>query len=147
MKNALIKWLGLNGLASTLTALRKENEGLKKSLADLEVVVADLETKVNDIEQPDMSDYVSEDEINDRIESYCNDNDIVSASYVDDEIESKVSEKVEEAIDDYGIEEKVRDLFNDASPSPMTEDDIKKEVSEAVKVTLEKMVKALADQR
>ena len=103
-----------------------------------------------------MDDYVSEDDLNDRIESYINDNDIVSQSYVDDEIESKVNEaienedidsKIESAIEDLDIDEKVRDLFNDASPAPMSEEDIKKEVSEAVKVTLEKMVKALADQQ
>lgn len=143
MKNALIKWLGFNGLAETLTALRKENEDLKKSLADLEVVVTDLETKVNDIEIPDTDDYVQESDLDEKIENFLSDNDYCTWSY----IEGEIGDEVEGFIDDYGIEEKVRDLFNDASPSPMTEDDIKKEVSEAVKVTLEKMVKALADQR
>lgn len=140
MKKLIINLLGLESLVTTVLTLRKENEELKKSLAE-------LSEKVDEIETPDMDNYVSEDDINDRIESYLNDNEYVSSSYVDDEIESKVSDKVEEAIEELDIDEKVRDLFNDASPAPMSEDDIKKEVAEAVKVTLEKMVKALADQQ
>lgn len=142
MKKLIMKLLGLESLVTEIASLRKENENLNKALAD-------LNEKVEEIEIPefDADDFVREDDVNDRIESYLNDNEYVSSSYVDDEIESKVSEKVEEAIDDLDIDEKVRDLFNDASPAPMSEDDIKKEVSEAVKVTLERMVKALADQQ
>jgi hypothetical protein len=140
MKKLIINLLGLDTLVTAVLTLRKENEELKKSLAE-------LTEKVEEIESPDMDNYVSEDDINDRIESYINDNDIVSQSYVDDEIESKVSDAVESAVEDLDIDEKVRDLFNDASPAPMSEEDIKKEVAEAVKVTLEKMVKALADQQ
>lgn len=141
--------LGLNTLVATLTAIRKENEELKKSLAA-------LEEKVDEIEIPDMDDYVSHSDLDDNIENYLNSNDYATQSYCDDEIESKVSDaiddadidsKIESAIEDYGIEEKVRDLFNDASPAPMSEEDIKKEVAEAVKVTLERMVKALAEQQ
>ena len=147
MNKLINKLLGLNVLIEEMVALKKENESLSKALRE-------LNEKVDEI--PDMDDYVSEDDLNDRIESYINDNDIVSQSYVDDEIESKVNEaienedidsKIESAIEDLDIDEKVRDLFNDASPAPMSEEDIKKEVSEAVKVTLEKMVKALADQQ
>jgi hypothetical protein len=147
MKKLIVKLLGLESLVTAVLTLRKENEELKKSLAE-------LTEKVDEIETPDMDNYVSEDDINDRIESYLNDNDYITQSYCDDEIESKVSDaiddadidaKVESAIEDLDIDEKVRDLFNDASPAPMSEEDIKKEVSEAVKVTLEKMVKALAD--
>ena len=142
MKKLIVKLLGLESLVTAVLTLRKENEELKKSLAEL------TETeKVDGMEEFDADDFVREDDVNDRIESYINDNDIVSQSYVDDEIESKVSDKVEEAIEDLDIDEKVRDLFNDASPAPMSEEDIKKEVAEAVKVTLEKMVKALADQQ
>lgn len=149
MKKLIVKLLGLESLVTAVLTLRKENEELKKSLAE-------LTEKVDEIETPDMDNYVSEDDVNDRIESYLNDNDYITQSYCDDEIESKVSDaiddadidaKVESAIEDLDIDEKVRDLFNDASPAPMSEEDIKKEVSEAVKVTLEKMVKALADQQ
>lgn len=149
MKKLIVKLLGLESLVTAVLTLRKENEELKKSLAE-------LTEKVDEIESPDMDNYVSEDDINDRIESYMNDNEYVTSSYVDDEIESKVSDavddadidsKIESAIEDLDIDEKVRDLFNDASPAPMSEEDIKKEVAEAVKVTLEKMVKALADQQ
>lgn len=137
-----MKLLGLDTLVSDLTLLKKQNEELKTKIENLENVVEEIE--IPDI---DADDFVREDDVNDRIESYLNDNEYVSSSYVDDEIESKVSDKVEEAIEDLDIDEKVRDLFNDASPAPMSEEDIKKEVAEAVKVTLEKMVKALADQQ
>lgn len=140
MKKLIMKMLGLDTLVTAVLTLRKENEELKKSLAE-------LTEKVDEIEIPDMDDYVASCDLDSNIETYLNDNEYVSSSYVDDEIESKVSEKVEEAIEDLDIDEKVRDLFNDASPAPMSEDDIKKEVAEAVKVTLEKMVKALADQQ
>ena len=40
---------------------------------------------------------------------------------------------MKEAIEEAGIEEQVRDLFNDASPSPMSEEDIKAEIAEQVK--------------
>ena len=163
MKTLIMKLLGLNTLAEELNTLKNEvlvladeNKELKKCLADLEVVVANTECKVNDLEEFDSSQFVSEDDVNDRIESYLNDNDYATTSYVDDEIESKVSDaiddadidsKIESAIEDLDIEEKVRDLFNDASPAPMSVEDIKKEVREATKVTLERMVKALADQQ
>jgi hypothetical protein len=142
MKKLIMKLLGLDTLVSDLTLLKKQNEELKTKIENLENVVEEIE--IPDI---DADDFVREDDVNDRIESYLNDNEYVSSSYVDDEIESKVSDKVEEAIEDLDIDEKVRDLFNDASPAPMSEEDIKKEVAEAVKVTLEKMVKALADQQ
>lgn len=152
MKKLIIKLLGLD------TLIENEVSKLRKDYLDCCVRLGELETQVGEIEIPDFDtdDFVREDDVNDRIESYLNDNDYVSSSYVDDEIESKVSDaiddadidsKIESAIEDLDIEEKVRDLFNDASPCPMTEDDIRKEVAEAVKVTLEKMVKALADQQ
>lgn len=149
MKKLIVKLLGLESLVTAVLTLRKENEELKKSLAE-------LTEKVDAVEEFDADDFVREDDVNDRIESYLNDNDYVTQSYCDDEIETKVSDaiddadidaKVESAIEDLDIDEKVRDLFNDASPAPMSEEDIKKEVAEAVKVTLEKMVKALADQQ
>lgn len=145
MKNALIKWLGLNSLASTLTALRKENEDLKKSIADLEVVVADLETKVNDIETPDMDDYVQESDLDEKIENFLSDNDYCTWSY----IEGEIGDKVEGFIDDYGIEDKVEGFviseMQKTHPVLMTEETLRKEISEAVKVTLEKVVKAMSE--
>lgn len=165
MKKLIIKLLGLDTLIQAVDfqvlSIRKENEELKEQVKELKEKMADLceftaglptqqsiiETveKVAEMEDtPDLDDYVREDDINDRIESYLTDNDYVSASYVDDEIESKVSEKVEEAIEDAGIEEQVRDLFNDASPAPMSKEEIQNEIKESTKVVLEKMVKALA---
>jgi hypothetical protein len=160
-----MKLLGLESLAYELNTLKNEvlvltaeNEELKKNYLDCCVRLGELETQIEEIEIPefDADDFVREDDVNDRIESYLNDNDYVTQSYCDDEIETKVSDaiddadidsKIESAIEDLDIDEKVRDLFNDASPAPMSEDDIKKEVAEAVKVTLERMVKALADQQ
>lgn len=126
MKKWLINWLGLNNLSVKLETLQKENAELKKAFDE-------LEEKVNEIEIPDMDDYVLENDIDDKIDCYLSNNDYCTQSYVDDMIE------------ELDIEEQVRDLFNDASPAPMTEDEIKKEVSEAVKITLEKVVKAIAD--
>ena len=106
MKKLIINLLGLNTLVAEVVRLKKENEELKKSLAE-------LTEKVDEIETPDMDNYVSEDDINDRIESYINDNDIVSQSYVDDEIESKVSDKVEEAVEELDIEDKVKEVVDE----------------------------------
>lgn len=134
MKKLLIKWLGLNVLALQIETLEAENSNLRKELEE-------LEEKVSEIEEPDMSDYIREDDINDRIETYCNDYDMPNKDWIDGEIE----DKVQEAIDNAGIEEQVRDLFNDASPAPMSEADIKAEIAEQVKITLERVIKALAD--
>ena len=136
MKKLIMKILGLDTFVCTVDLsvelLRKENEELKKSLKDLNEEVEALEIrlteKLDEMESPDLDEYVREDDINDRIETYINDNDIVSQSYVDDEIESKVSDAVESAIEDLDIDEKVRDLFNDASPAPMSEQEIKDEI-------------------
>ena len=145
MKKLIMKLLGLNTLVDEVVRLKKENENLNKALAD-------LNEKVDEIETPDMDNYVSEDDVNDRVESYLNDNDYVTQSYCDDEIESKVNEaienedidsKVESAIEDLDIEEKVRDLFNDASPAPMSEEAIKEEVSKAIAEVLSKAYDAL----
>jgi hypothetical protein len=106
MKKLIINLLGLNTLVAEVVRLKKENEELKKSLAE-------LTEKVDEIETPDMDNYVSEDDINDRIESYINDNDIVSQSYVDDEIESKVSDAVESAVEDIDLTDKVKEVVDD----------------------------------
>ena len=147
MKKLLLKLLGLNTLVSELNTLKNEvlvladeNKELKKSLAE-------VTEKVDEIEIPDMDDYVANCDLDDNIESYLNNNDYATQSYCDEEIESKVSDaiddadidaKVESAIEDLDIEEKVRDLFNDASPAPMSEEAIKDEVSKAIAEVLSK---------
>lgn len=122
MKKILIKWLGLDTLTAEVETLKAKNAYLSETLDN-------IEAKVNDLEEPDMSDYVREDDINDRIDTYCNDYDIPNKIWIEGEIDDKVKEAIEEA----GIEEQVRDLFNDASPSPMSEEDIKAEIAEQVK--------------
>ncbi len=141
MKKLIMKLLGLDTFVCSVDLCvelhRKENEELKKSLKDLNEEVEALEIrlteKLDEMESPDLDEYVREDDINDRIESYLNDNDYVTQSYCDDEIESKVSDKVEEAIEDLDIDEKVRDLFNDASPAPMSEQEIKDEITRSLR--------------
>jgi hypothetical protein len=151
MKKMITKLLGLNTLVSDLTSLRKENEELKKNYLDCCVRLGELETQIEEIEIPDMDDYVASCDLDDNIESYLNNNDYATRDWVTDEINDQIDTDriVEECVEklEDEIEEKVRDLFNDASPAPMSEQDIRKEVAEAVKVTLEKMVKALADQQ
>lgn len=143
MKTLIIKLLGLAALAERVETLESQVKHLTDEVEALEGRVQD---KIDEIESPDLDDYVREDDINERIDSYLYDNDYATQSYCDNEIESKVSDAVESAIEDAGIEEKVRDLFNDASPAPMSVEEIKAEIQESVKVVLEKMVKALADQ-
>ena len=108
MKKLIMKLLGLDTLVTTVLTLRKENEELKKSLAE-------LTEKVDEMEIPDFDadDFVREDDVNDRIESYLNDNDYASQSYVDDEIESKVSDAVESAVEDIDLTEKVKEVVDD----------------------------------
>jgi len=146
MKKLIMKLLGLNTLVDELALLKKQNEEFTNRIKHLDDEVNALEErvqeKIDEIEEPDVSD---------QIESYLNDNDYVSSSYVDDEIESKVSEKVEEAIEELDIEDKIdeaiEDLDLESKPASAGEQDIETKVSEAIKVTLERMVKALADQQ
>ena len=142
MKTLLLNLLGINTLVERLDTLTKENETLKKGLADLEIVVADLETKVDDlkdtvedIEIPDMDDYVLSDNFNDYVEEFLNNGEYVNSNYVDEQIESKISD----AIDDLDIEEQVRGLFNDASPAPMSEEAIKEEIKKSLADVLSKV--------
>lgn len=108
MKKLIMKLLGLETLVTTVLTLRKENEELKKSLAE-------LTEKVDEMEIPDFDadDFVREDDVNDRIESYLNDNDYATQSYCDDEIESKVSDAVESAVEDIDLTEKVKEVVDD----------------------------------
>ena len=108
MKKLIMKLLGLETLVTTVLTLRKENEELKKSLAE-------RTEKVDEMEIPDFDadDFVREDDVNDRIESYLNDNDYATQSYCDDEIESKVSDAVESAVEDIDLTEKVKEVVDD----------------------------------
>lgn len=110
-----MKLLGLNTLVEELALLKKQNEELTNRVKHLDDEVNALEEKVDEIEIPDFDpdDFVREDDVNDRVESYLNDNDYVTQSYCDDEIESKVSEKVEEAIEELDIEDKVKEVVDD----------------------------------
>ena len=65
--------------------------------------------------------------------------------HLDDEVNA-LEERVQEKIDEIDIEELVRDLFNDASPAPMSEDAIKEEVSESVRKALAEVFSKAYDQ-
>ena len=156
MKKLIMKLLGLDTLVSELNTLKNEVLVLADENKELKAELAKVSDSVEAIEDFDADDFVREDDVNDRIESYLNDNDYVTQSYCDDEIETKVSDaiddadidsKIESAIEDLDLDEKVRELLGDASPAKMCEDAVRKQVIEAVKVTLERMVKALADQQ
>ena len=142
MKKLIMKILGLDTFVCSVDLsvelLRKENEELKKSFKDLceevEALEVRLTEKLDEMESPDLDEYVREDDINDRIETYINDNDIVSQSYVDDEIESKVSDKVEEAIEDLDLEDKVKDVVSDMDKASFGDtEELKSIVKEQVK--------------
>ena len=142
MKKLIVKMLGLDTLVTAVLTLRKENEELKTKIENLENVVEEME-----IPDFDADDFVREDDVNDRIESYLNDNDYATQSYCDDEIESKVSDAIENEDIQSKIDEAIEGLDLDSKPASTGEQDIEEKVSEAIKVTLEKMVKALADQQ
>ena len=169
MKTLIIKLLGLNTLVEEINLLKNEVLVLTDEVTELAKFKKDLATaqdglsakvdevteKIDELEIPDMDDYVQSSDLDDNIESYLNNNDYATTSYVDDEIQSKVDEaiedadidsKIESAIEDLDIEEKVRDLFNDASPAPMSEDAIKEEVSESVRKALAEVLSKAYDQ-
>lgn len=108
-----MKLLGLETLVNELAELKKFQRDLATAQEGLSAKVDEVSEKVDEIESPDMDNYVSEDDINDRIESFMNDNEYVTSSYVDDEIESKVSDKVEEAVEELDIEDKVKEVFDE----------------------------------
>lgn len=106
-----MKLLGLDSflMAVNLSVelLRKENEELKKSIAE-------LEEKVDEIEIPDMDDYVQHSDLDDNIESYLNNNDYATQDWVQGEIEDiDVSDKVESAIEDLDLEDKIKEIVDD----------------------------------
>lgn len=117
MKKFLLKILGLSDLDSQLVILLMDNARLEKAVKDLTDEVNAIEERVteklDEAESPDMDDYVLHSDLDDNIESYLNNNDYVTTSYVDDEIESKVEdavdEKIETAIEELDVTVKVDD--------------------------------------
>jgi len=128
MRSILLKLLGLSDLAQSVTLLKAELDSVK---TDLEM----LEKQFEDTEIPDPDDFVLDCDFDDKVK------DIIRDEIADrDDIKDEVMDEIRDE-----IEEQVRDLFNDASPAPMSKEDIKQEVSESVKVTLERMCKALTE--
>lgn len=140
MKTLIIKWLGLDTLAETVADMASYTSQLPPAdeINNLIKRTEKLEEKVEEIEIPDMDDYMRECDL----DSYLCDNEYVSSSYVDDEIESKVSEKVEEAINDIDIENKVKEVVDDMDKASFGDTE---ELKQIVRKVLEEMVKALAD--
>lgn len=115
MNKLINKLLGLNVLIEEMNTLKNEVLVLTDENNELKNRVKHLDDEVNALEErvQDKIDEIEEPDVSDQIESYLNDNDYVSSSYVDDEIESKVSEKVEEAIEELDIEDKVKEVVDD----------------------------------
>ena len=116
--------LGLYDLDATLAILVMDTARLEKAVADLTMAqegqtatVAELTETVSEMKTPDMDDYVLSSDLDDNIESYLNNNDYATVSYVDDEVESKVEdavdEKIETAIDELDISDKVAEAVKD----------------------------------
>ena len=117
MKKLIMKLLGLESLVTELDLLKKQNEEFTNRIKHLDDEVNALEErvqeKIDEIEIPDMDDYISESDLDDRIETYLNDNEYVTSSYVTDEIENNVSEKVESAVEDLDISDKVKEVVEE----------------------------------
>lgn len=148
MKNMIMKLLGLESLVTELAELKKFQRDLATAQEGLSAKFDEVSEKVDEIETPDMDNYVSEDDVNDRIESYLNDNDYVTQSYCDDEIETKVSdavdEKVTEAIDDLDLESKVKEVVAEMDKASFGDtEEIEQAVSKAVAEVLSKAYNAL----
>lgn len=107
MKKLIMKLLGLD------TLIENEISKLRKDYLDCCVRLGELETQVEEIEIPDMDDYVAHCDLDDNIESYLNNNDYATQSYCDDEIESKVSDAVESAVEDIDLTDKVKEVVDD----------------------------------
>lgn len=132
MKKLIMKLLGIDNdivaINYHIELLRKENEELKKSLAE-------LDEKVEEIEVPDMDDYVAHSDLDDNIESYLNNNDYATQSYVDDEIESKVSDSVDEKIDDLDLTDKVEEVVKDMDKASFGDtQELKDEITRQLRV-------------
>jgi phage shock protein A len=127
MKKLIIKLLGLESLVTEIDLLKNEVHVLTDEVTELSKFKKDLATaqeglsakvdevteKMDEIEIPDMDDYVAHSDLDDNIESYLNNNDYATTSYVDDEIESKVSDAVESAVEDLDLTDKVKEVVDD----------------------------------
>jgi len=113
MKKLIMKLLGLDTLVTELAELKAYQKDLTMAQEGLKASLDEVTEKVDEIEEFDSDNFVTENDINDRIESFMNDNEYVTSSYVDDEIESKVSDKVEEAIEELDIEDKVKEVVDE----------------------------------
>lgn len=143
-----MKLLGLDTLASELNTLKNEVLVLADENKELKAELAKVSDSVEAIEDFDADDFVREDDVNDRIESYLNENDYITQSYCDDEIETKVSdavdEKVTEAIDDLDLESKVKEVVAEMDKASFGDtEEIEQAVSKAVAEVLSKAYNAL----
>lgn len=146
MKKLIMKLLGLNVLIEATVLLTEKVDALEAENAGLKKTLAELTEKVDEMEIPDFDadDFVREDDINDRVESYLNDNDYCTQSYCDDEIESKVSDAVESAIEDLDIEDKVKEVVSEMDKASFGDtEEIEQAVSKAVTEVLSKAYNAL----
>ena len=146
MKKLIMKLLGLESLVTELAELKKIQRDIIIAQEGLSAKVDEVSEKVDEIEIPDFDadDFVREDDGNDRIESYLNDNDYVSSSYVDDEIESKVSDKVEEAIEELDLSDKVKEVVDDMDKASFGDTE---ELTNIVKKVVKKFVLDSVDVR
>lgn len=124
----IMKWLGLNDLAETVADMAsytsqlpaaEEINKLLERVEELESQVAALEVQIEGMEEPDMSDYVREDEVEDRIETYCNDNEIPCGDWLSSELQDKVQEAVEEMKEK--IKEEIKLSLKKKKPKPKIE--------------------------
>lgn len=139
-----MKLLGLDTLVSELNSLKNEVLVLADENKELKAELAKVSDSVEAFEDFDADEFVREDDVNDRIESYLNDNDYVTQSYCDDEIESKVSDAVESAIEDLDIEDKVKEVVDDMDKASFGDtEEIEQAVSKAVAEVLSKAYNAL----
>lgn len=130
MPNILLKILGLGDLVKTINDLKQELESVKSDLAS-------LEKSFEDTEIPDTDEFVLESDLEDRISDYLSENDYLFKQEIVELIQEEVADSddvVQNVLDELqdDLEEKVRDLFNDASPAPMSEEDIKQEIRQEV---------------
>ena len=64
----------------------------------------------------DFSEFLTTDNVDEQIECYLGNSDYITKEYLDDELAGQV-----------------RDLFNNANPAPLSVDDIRKEIQDAIK--------------
>ena len=146
MKKLIMKLLGLESLVTELAELKKIQRDIIIAQEGLSAKVDEVSEKVEEIEIPDIDadDFVREDDVNDRIESYLNDNDYVSSSYVDDEIESKVSDAVESAVEDIDLSDKVKEVVDEMDKDSFGDTE---ELTNIVKKVVKKFVLDSVDVR